>query len=434
MSSQWMLVALNAMEEKVVHFDFFDDRPKDAEAWSFLLSALVEPLDGEPHRPAAISVARKTWFRSWQPKLENIDIDCCLMESLEQLDGWFQIAMPQLEKWQSTANEPGPSDSDWADLAMLPQQVGEVWQAGVQQLPAWLQAAGEPMRPWISLVAETDGEAILATEVAMDESADDLLLKVVWQALRSPAVGEAHRPGFVHVSSDRQREILAAHLDPLGIECVTTSDLSRVRQLIGELSTRLGGPQQRKALIHSPGVTLAQVGGLFEAAAEFYRARLWRQIAGDSVIRVACERFDSGPWYAVIMGQSGIEQGLALYEDADLLRTLLRGELSDEESRRRTSAISVTYGEAFEVAPEDLDAAEEHGWPVDGPEAYPCVLRVNPGMALRTPLKWELELLEGCLRAIPDFLRRKVKRADLAVTISGGLFTLQLEQLDAWQL
>lgn len=88
------------------------------------------------------------------------------------------------------------------------------------------------------------------------------------------------------------------------------------------------------------------------------------------MIRIACERFDSGPWYAVVMGQSGIEQGVALYEDLLLLHQLLAGQLSDEEYGRRTSALSVTFGEAFEIAPEDFDLAEEHRWSVAGPEAY----------------------------------------------------------------
>jgi hypothetical protein len=50
------------------------------------------------------------------------------------------------------------------------------------------------------------------------------------------------------------------------------------------------------------------------------------------------------------------------------------------------------------------NAAEKHGWTVAGPEAYPMVIRINPGLAMRPPLVWELELLEGCLRTIPDFL------------------------------
>jgi hypothetical protein len=141
-----------------------------------------------------------------------------------------------------------------------------------------------------------------------------------------------------------------------------------------------------------------------DAAASFYRQAPWRKVPGDAPIQVQCKKFQSGTWYAVVMGQSGMTLGLAMYEDHDLLREILSGNADDEENTRRTSGLSMTFGEAFEVAPRDFDAAEEHKWPVAGPEAYPWAIRVNPGFAMRPPLAWELELLEGCLRAIPGFL------------------------------
>ena len=41
-----------------------------------------------------------------------------------------------------------------------------------------------------------------------------------------------------------------------------------------------------------------------------------------------------------------------------------------------------------------------------GPEAYPLIWRKERGLSLRSPLAWELTLLEGCLRAIPAFAAR----------------------------
>jgi hypothetical protein len=237
-------------------------------------------------------------------------------------------------------------------------------------------------------------------------------------------------PGLIEVRSDDQRRLLAAHLASAGVKCVTNKNLDHTRRLIGELADHLEKDQRRAALIHSPGVSPAQLASFFEAAADFYRHRPWRQIPGDTVIRVGCEKFDSGPWHAVVMGQSGMQLGLALYEDLDVLRAILSGEFSDEETARMNSAFSITYGEAFELAPEDLDAAEEHVWPVAGPEAYPCVLRVNPGLAVRTPLKWELELLEACLRTIPDFLSKRMATANLTATLASGTFPMQLARLD----
>lgn len=65
------------------------------------------------------------------------------------------------------------------------------------------------------------------------------------------------------------------------------------------------------------------------------------------------------------------------------------------------------FCEAFDISPFDHDAIEKHSWPVASPEAYPLVLRINPGAAMRAPLVWELELIEDCLRAIPPFLEVK---------------------------
>ena len=40
-------------------------------------------------------------------------------------------------------------------------------------------------------------------------------------------------------------------------------------------------------------------------------------------------------------------------------------------------------------------------------DAYPWAMLKQRGMSHRPPLGWELELLEGCLRAVPEFVRRR---------------------------
>jgi hypothetical protein len=127
------------------------------------------------------------------------------------------------------------------------------------------------------------------------------------------------------------------------------------------------------------------------------------------------------------MGQSGMTLGLAMYEDLELLQSILRQE---GDTDRRQAGISVMFGEAFEISVRDLDTAERHGWPVAGPEAYPLILRVNPGMAVRPPLAWELELTEACLRAIPDFLQHP-SGGEFCVTVPTS--TGELELALNWQ-
>src|SRR5215831_10948127 len=105
------------------------------------------------------------------------------------------------------------------------------------------------------------------------------------------------------------------------------------------------------------------------------------------------------------MGQSGLTTGLALYEDVEPLRRLWAGERGDEDNARQSVATNVTF-EAWDIPVADLEAAQRHGWQLARPDAYPEVFHKERGLALRPPLAWELELLEGCLRAVPEFVAR----------------------------
>jgi hypothetical protein len=64
------------------------------------------------------------------------------------------------------------------------------------------------------------------------------------------------------------------------------------------------------------------------------------------------------------------------------------------------------------------------------PDAYPEVFHKERGLALRPPLAWELELLEGCLRAVPEFVIRRRQddpaREELTVPVASGPLRLAL--------
>jgi hypothetical protein len=130
------------------------------------------------------------------------------------------------------------------------------------------------------------------------------------------------------------------------------------------------------------------------------------------------------------MGQSGLTMGLALYDDLKLLRKLWAGRLSDEDNARLTVATTVTFDRAEDMSPADLEAARRYGWKVARPDAYPSIMRKERGMSMRPPLAWELELMQGCLRAVPDFVKRRQQDdptpETLTVPVASGPLTLRL--------
>jgi hypothetical protein len=177
-----------------------------------------------------------------------------------------------------------------------------------------------------------------------------------------------------------------------------------------------------------PGITPEAVGSFFDAAALFYERAPWRKV-GERPIRLVCDKFSGGPWFAVLMGQAGMTAGLALYDSLETLHRIQEGDLSDEENARLTAAVAVVFGDREDLPAGDLEAAIEQGWRVAGPRAYPSVYRMEPGLAMRSPLAWELELLEGCLRAVPEFVRKKTRRREpfsITVPVASGELSLVL--------
>lgn len=292
-----------------------------------------------------------------------------------------------------------------ARLGELPQVADEVWQADIRRSPAWVRIAGVLQRPWIVLVTNSTEDLVLAHQ--MPSSAPDcgMLWESLAAAMQSPQVGVPHRPAQVQFREESFQRQLGTLLAELSIDCVVLGQLDHLEFVLDDLARHLQDGRTVPAMVEVPGVSRGQVRRYFEAAATFYRRRPWEQVVSDTPIRVECDKFHSGPWYAVVMGQSGMIFGVALHEGDQLLRAILRSGTAEMESVRKTTAISLMYGEQFEISVKDLDAAEEGGWAVAGPEAYPFAVRVNPGRAVRAPLAWELELLEACLWAIPDFLQ-----------------------------
>jgi len=299
----------------------------------------------------------------------------------------------------------GPSPFSAARLLRLPIEV-DSWQADYRQFARRVEIAGERVRPWMVLVASKSRDLVLAHALTEEAPTPEALWDIVAEAMESPAAGDPHRPTELHVRRGGPWDALGGHFESIGVACEPAEVLDQIDFLFDDLTRHMAGAEP-PGLLDMPGVTAEQVGRFYEAAAEFYRRAPWRFLGFEAVIRVECDRYESGPWYAVIMGQSGLTLGVALYEDLALLRKMWAGKLSDEEGARRTVALTVTYDDESSIPEADLESVERHGFAIAAPEAYPSAFRKERGLSMRPPLSWEVDLLVACLRAFPDFVARR---------------------------
>jgi tetratricopeptide (TPR) repeat protein len=282
----------------------------------------------------------------------------------------------------------------------------DVWQADFRQMPNWIKIGGKPMRPWVVLATSRSNDLVLAHEMPEETPSAALLWDVLVQAMQHPAAGEPHRPTELQVRPDKRWDALKPHLDEIGVGLTVAEELDQMEVVFTEMSAHVCG-KPKPGLLDMPAITPEQVGGFYEAAASFFRQAPWKKVGYEAAIQVECGKFQSGPWYAVLMGQSGLTTGLALYEDLPALQRRWAGDLDNEEVARQTAGTSVTFGEEWDIPVADLEAAKKYGWQVARPDAYPEVFRKERGLSMRPPLGWELELMEGCLRAVPDFVKRR---------------------------
>ena len=285
------------------------------------------------------------------------------------------------------------------------------------------------MRPWTVLVMSRSHDLVLGHQTLEEVPTAAQIWDVLVQAMQTPAAGKSHRPTELHVRADQRWESLKQHLDEIGVNLVVTDNLDNIGVVFKRMTEHICG-KPRPGLLDMPGVTPAQAGNFYEAAAFFFRQAPWKKLGDETAIKVECDKFQSGPWYAVVMGQAGLTTGVALYEDLKVLRQIWSTDGSEDETAREGAAMAVTFGEEWTIPVADFEAAKKYGWQVARPDAYPEIFHKERGLSLRPPLAWQLELAEGCLWAIPEFVNRhtqdKSVRKEIRVPVLSGELKLML--------
>jgi hypothetical protein len=151
----------------------------------------------------------------------------------------------------------------------------------------------------------------------------------------------------------------------------------------------------------------AQQPGFFEAAAAFYGFAPWLMV-DDTPLRIDAPEIPGGPVYAVIMGQAGQAEGVAIYETLDELLALFDSDRPDEFAlSRQIKSLALVYGPAEETPEEDVKAVEEGQWALFASHAYPSILKLDPE-GLDEPTVVEMAWLHASLWGILALLGERV--------------------------
>jgi hypothetical protein len=143
------------------------------------------------------------------------------------------------------------------------------------------------------------------------------------------------------------------------------------------------------------------VAELFRAAAEYWRAAPWRLL--DTAQPLSLRLPSGSAWTACVLGNAGVEFGLALYSDPEDLRRQMEADDPDEGmAALHEPVLSLTYVRRDELVRPAVKEILARGWEVAGSSAYPELVALNPPPRGVSP-EWAGELA-GALRAVARFV------------------------------
>ena len=185
--------------------------------------------------------------------------------------------------------KPAPVSVTREDLLDLPQNPTETWQADVRPLPLWFKEQGAPMRPWAMLVVDISQDLIVLLDLSQQQLPSNEWLDMLAGAMINPQAGPPRRPGVIELTSPEVIQAVGTDLQEIGVTCRICDDLRQLDSLLEmfaqQMQSEVGGP---RALVDIPGLQIAHRERFYGAAAACFQQRPWREVPGDTILRVEC--------------------------------------------------------------------------------------------------------------------------------------------------
>lgn len=379
-----VVTAIVDEQDDLIQIESFEGQPSADQLRNFFLESIAEPVHGLPRKPAVLNVPTKALVGTLQKICGTVDVGCSQRKPTAEEKKHLQQLMKMLAVSESASAET-------ADISELPQRE-ETWLYGLFHPPLWIADQAAPRRGWFQLAADATAGLIVGTDVTEQQPTPEEMESFLRRAMSAPAVGDPRRPQQVLLDPADAGTLEKAPLESAGIAVGTLGKSEIFTELVGDLLARNGptdGP-----LMEVDGVDAASLQRLYEACARVYESAPWQVTSGDQFLELSCSGWENTTWAACVTGQLGQEFGVSVYEDPDFVRNIMD---TGEMDPKRMRCVIAHFQKAYEVIPADVWTIERHDWPVAGPDAYPLIVRYNPGPEVTRPSAEDLEILETAM-------------------------------------
>jgi tetratricopeptide (TPR) repeat protein len=291
-------------------------------------------------------------------------------------------------------------------------RLNETWFVAIQRLRVWIEPPHEkPQRPILVLVLNADIGTIRGSQMFPTTPTPAQVRDTLFQVMRRPVPygGEPGVPRQVFVEERALADALAELLrkESLDIAVATRPQPPEVSESIHEFEEQANPNDDPPGILSVADATPELGGEFFAAAAEFYRAAPWIKLSNAQVLAFKLPT-DADDRYVIVMGQGGVEYGLAMYSRWEDVVRMFTASDDPREAFPESGAHSLMFNPITQMPFDDLDAIEQYGWEIAGDDAYPFPVIFNPPEVKRPP-RVELRAYVILLRVIPLLMRDHLK-------------------------
>lgn len=283
---------------------------------------------------------------------------------------------------------------------------GETWELSVRKARDWVERKkGDLYRPYQLLL--THEQFIIGTRYFDHFPSVAEVWQEVTRAMRRPMKGAGfqHRPKKIHTDQASLVEGLRLLLDQAAISIELTERLPFLEEAFQALSTDLRrGESDGLGIWKTAGITEPLARRLYELATDFYQLAPWKLLRQEIVIEVRYPS-EAEPRYVVVIGTQGEQFGISINDRLEDLSQMWT-EFSPKKSIFKFSWLTLSFETPDYLPFDDLDAAEQYGWSLPGPNTVPWIVRVGGKGDFRRASLQDLLWLEGALSVLIQYFTK----------------------------
>ncbi|MEZ4712414.1 MAG: hypothetical protein R3A44_34815 [Caldilineaceae bacterium] len=298
----------------------------------------------------------------------------------------------------------------------LPQRE-EIWYVDTECLRTWVENdEGDVFRPHLLLIANGNTGMMMHSDMLDHPTADADILRELHNLMQGKGQlfkSKAYRPSHVYMQPELATEWLVAELDKLNIQVQMVERPEEISDMLAQMASFMfeGEQAEPPSMLSVEGVTPELIGGVFAAAADYYRAEPWCVLTDEMPLAIDVAN-GGGKRFAIVMGGGGIEYGLAVYKQWADLERLYEFAANPLETLADAGSHSLLFGDIMGLPFEDADAIEKYGWEVADDGSYPLFVIFSRDKGVMRPSPADLIWYEAALRAIPQFVEQHEEALD----------------------